>query len=292
MASKEDDESTWKCIDYDAMEIGEIIGGGGVGVIYKGFYKRNEVAIKTFFDPRRVDDKIRKDFLDELLVMSKLKHSNIVELIGACTSPTLFFVMELCEASLFHILHTVKEQFSMKQNYQVCIDVGCAMEHLHSLSPVIIHRDLKSHNILRSFSGVYKICDFGQVKVKSTAAGTPIYMAPELFLNSSYNKSVDAYSFGMLVWEIFNQEIPFYMLEVADIRQRVIDGDRPRLNSYSLPTGVSKMIKSCWSQTSDDRPNFSEIVDQLLDLNDNIQESKAVDNVKSAGDALDSLLLK
>jgi serine/threonine protein kinase len=60
----------------------------------------------------------------------------------------------------------------------VQIDVGSAMEYLHALSPAIIHRDLKSHNILRSQNGVYKVCDFGLVKVRHTTAGTPAYMAP------------------------------------------------------------------------------------------------------------------
>ena len=58
------------------------------------------------------------------------------------------------------------------------IDVASAMEYLHALNPAIIHRDLKSHNVLRSHNGVYKVCDFGLVKVKHTTAGTPAYMAP------------------------------------------------------------------------------------------------------------------
>jgi serine/threonine protein kinase len=150
MSSKSDDSndndqsSTWQHIDYDDIKIGEIIGGGGVGVIYKGIFKRKEVAIKTFFDPRRVDEKVRQDFLDELMVMSKLKHSNIVDLVGACTEPNLFFVMELCEASLFQILHVDKVRFSDKESFQVCIDVGCAMEYLHALSPVVIHRSVRN----------------------------------------------------------------------------------------------------------------------------------------------------
>jgi serine/threonine protein kinase len=117
-------------------------------------------------------------------------------------------------------------------------------------------------------------------------------MAPELFLSRPYNKSVDVYSFGMVMWEMFNQEIPFYMVEISDIRQRVIDGDRPRLNTYSLPSGVGKMIQACWSQSADERPAFPDLIDELVDLNERVQESKFVDKVKSSGDALDGLLHK
>lgn len=287
---KKEDRSSWRHIDVDQIEMGDIIGGGGVGVIYRGVFEKQDVAIKTFFDSRRLDDKLRKDFLDELLVMSQISHSNIVNLIGACTTPSLFFVMELCETSLFQLLHVDKVNFTVKEDFQVCIDVGCAMEYLHSLSPAIIHRDLKSHNILRSFSGVYKLCDFGQVKVKNTMAGTPIYMAPELFLNKPFNKSADVYSFGMLLWEIFNKEIPFYMVDVADIRSRVIAGERPRLKHYSMPAGVSKLISACWSEHGEERPSFPDLVDDLISINDSLQQSRFVDEVKCSGDALDGLL--
>lgn len=117
-------------------------------------------------------------------------------------------------------------------------------------------------------------------------------MAPELFLSKSYNKSVDVYSFGMLTWEVFSHEIPFYMLDVSDIRERVIAGERPRMNSYAFPSGIAALIKACWSHKAEERPEFPEIVDDLLALNEKTCESKHVDMVKSAGDALDGLLLK
>ena len=63
------------------------------------------------------------------------------------------------------------------------IDVSSAMEYLHSLRPCIIHRDLKSHNVLQSYQGTLKICDFGLVSVRNAQAGTPAYMAPELIQN-------------------------------------------------------------------------------------------------------------
>ena len=143
MSGKHEDDGdrpSWTYIDFEDLEIGEVIGGGGVGVLYRGRFRRKDVAVKTFFDPRRVDEKVRRDFLDELMVMSRLKHSNIVELIGACTEPNLFFVMELCDASLFQILHVDKVKLSEKECFQVCVDIGCAMEYLHSLSPIVIHR--------------------------------------------------------------------------------------------------------------------------------------------------------
>ncbi len=143
------------------------------------------------------------------------------------------------------------------------------MEYLHSLSPAIIHRDLKTLNILRAFNGSYKICDFGLVKVKSATAGTPAYMAPgdsktarcmtlldslftfvilaaELIDNRPFNKSVDVYAFGILLWEILALEIPFYMLDITDIRQRVVAGGRPRIPSYGVSQRSNQLISKCW----------------------------------------------
>ena len=90
------DIPSWSHIDFDRdIECGDIIGGGGVGLIYKGWFRGEEVALKTLFNPR-VDEKLKKEYMDELLIMSKLKHSNIVSFLGACmTPPNLCFVMEV-----------------------------------------------------------------------------------------------------------------------------------------------------------------------------------------------------
>ena len=85
------------------------------------------------------------------------------------------------------------------------------MEYLHSLRPVIVHRDLKSHNVLRAFDGSMKVCDFGLAKIRNVKAGTPAYMAPELISVKPFNKSVDVYSFGVLLNELYSVRVPFYM---------------------------------------------------------------------------------
>eukprot|EP01036_Dinobryon_divergens_P032656 gene32656-42296_t len=257
-------EGGWTQIDFREIELGEQIGGGGVGVIYKGYFRSQPVALKTLFDSR-ISDELRSEYMNELLVMSKVKHSNIVGFVGACmTPPNLCFVMELCECSLYKLLHVERYRFSMRDNIQMAIDVASAMEYLHSLSPPIIHRDLKSLNILKAFNGSLKICDFGLVKNKNTTAGTPAYMAPELLENRSYNKSVDVYAFGILLWELLSGSIPFQHLSIADIRQRVLSEDRPPTN-YAYTTGRNlRLINSCWSHDAKSRPTFTEVVDELI----------------------------
>jgi len=189
-------EGSWANINYHEIELGDRISGGGAGIIYKGYWKGKAVALKTLFDARISED-LKKEYMDELLVMSKVKHSNIVKFLGACmTPPNLCFLMELCDCSLHHMLHVERVNFTMEENYQasvsicylvasqfeklICtkIDIASAVEYLHSLSPSIIHRDLKTLNVLRSYEGIYKLCDFGLVHNRNVAAGTPAYMAP------------------------------------------------------------------------------------------------------------------
>lgn len=119
------------------------------------------------------------------------------------------------------------------------------MEYLHSLRPAIIHRDLKTLNVLIAFNGAAKLCDFGLVKNTNIAAGTPAYMAPELFQNKTYNKSVDVYSFAVFFWEMLCEQVPFYMVEIMDIRDRVLRGGRPRIPA-SMPSRCARLISRCW----------------------------------------------
>lgn len=185
--------------------------------------------------------------MDELMVMSKVSHSNIVKFIGASmVPPNLCFVMEICDCSLHHVLHVEKPKLTDYTLIQMAVDIACALEYLHSLRPAIIHRDLKSLNVLRSFDGGLKLCDFGLVMVKHSQAGTPAYMSPELFQNKPFNKKVDVFAFGVLLWEIYTQEIPWAQTPITDIRDKVVNGDRPAIPTYSLPREISDLIRRCW----------------------------------------------
>jgi serine/threonine protein kinase len=173
----------WEHINFDEIDLGDRIGGGGVGIVYNGWFRGRSVALKTLFD-NRIGEDLKREYMDELLVMSKVKHSNIVSFLGACmTPPNLCFVMEMCECSLYQLLHIDRANFSKKECVIMATDIASAMEYLHAQIPTIIHRDLKSHNVLRASNGSLKICDFGLVMIKNTTAGTPAYMAPELIEN-------------------------------------------------------------------------------------------------------------
>eukprot|EP00957_Ditylum_brightwellii_P043450 3294207-Ditylum_brightwellii.AAC.1 len=168
MPKKERKVSCWKQINFDdEIELGKQIGGGGSGIIYKGWYRGKPVALKTLFDPS-ITLELREEFINELLIMSQMHHPNIVNFFGASTiPPNLFFVMELCQCSLFDLLHKRQEPLSLQryletsERVRLCLETARGMQYLHSRCPCVVHRDLKSHNILLGSDGTARLCDFG-----------------------------------------------------------------------------------------------------------------------------------
>lgn len=115
----------WTNFDISEIELDEQIGGGGVGIIYKGYWKKKNkvVALKTLFDTRISED-LKQEYLDELLVMSRVKHSNIVKFLGAnMIPPNLYFMMEFCDKSLFQILHVERIRLSIPEIYQAAVSL-------------------------------------------------------------------------------------------------------------------------------------------------------------------------
>ena len=113
----------------------------------------------------------------------------------------------------------------------------------------------------------------------------------ELIDNRPFNKSVDVFAFGVVLWELYTTEIPFYGLDITEIRQRIVAGGRPRIPSYGFSAKLSQLVSRCWDQRAEARPSFTEVVDILLELEREVPGVKHSENVKdSEGDALDAML--
>ncbi|GMH84723.1 hypothetical protein TrST_g13221 [Triparma strigata] len=288
----------WKEIPFESIEILEQIGGGGVGLVHRGYYQDREVAVKTLFDPK-VDEALKAEFMNELIQTSRCAHPNVVSVIGACNQPpNLCFVMEICDCSLFDLLHTSHtNSFSPRQRLDMCTQIARGMEYLHyGLKPPLVHRDIKSHNVLVKDGGsTLKICDFGLVGTSTVTAGTPNYMAPELFQSQPFSKAVDVYAFSIMCAEIFTQQLPFRGYDVEDIRKVVVEGERPELPSIDVPERVRDIIVRGWSGKPKDRPEFHEITECLTQALEETPEVSALEEMDmlmsgGGGDALDGLM--
>lgn len=204
-----------------------------------------------------------------------LPHDNILTPLGVAyhRSPfeSSYLCMELAECSLCEYLHESKNEPSFEQSTKWALQIANGMQHLHKHH--IIHRDLKSRNILVFATGDIKLCDFGCAKYleetahQTAVTGTLRWAAPEIHMraDANINKACDVFSYGMVLYELFMHQIPFHHIEVGNqVTQLLLEGKRPRI-SPKLPLYLQNLLQACWEHDPHHRPTFEEIVCALED---------------------------
>jgi ankyrin repeat protein len=259
-------------IDIKEIKFGPQIGRGGCGEVSKAVWRGTEVAVKKLYT-QRMKDKDLKEFRAEIQMMSKLRHPNVVLFMGACTNPpNLCIVTEyLPRGSLWHILHDRSVNISWKLIIKMATDAARGMYYLHCFKPIIMHRDLKSPNLLVDQNWNVKVCDFGFTKVKeenfaNTRCGTPQWMAPEVLRAEEYDEKADIYSFGIVLWELFTRQTPYAKLSAMEVGKKVLTENlRPPIPK-NCPPDFAKLMQECWSETPAKRPTFGKILQVLTGL--------------------------
>eukprot|EP00002_Diphylleia_rotans_P024177 TRINITY_DN4768_c0_g1_i12.p1 TRINITY_DN4768_c0_g1~~TRINITY_DN4768_c0_g1_i12.p1 ORF type:complete len:2487 (+),score=282.84 TRINITY_DN4768_c0_g1_i12:63-7523(+) len=250
----------------DLMTTETRLGVGSFGSVLLGSYKGKPVAVKKMFQ-QTTQEKYYLAFLSEVSLMQRLNHPNIVRLIGACTRvPNLSIVMEYVElGNLSQLLHSKKEKLTNTNRRRIVEGIIRGMAHLHSFKPPILHRDLKTSNVLIDAAYNPKICDFGFSRIKAanqmmTRCGTVAYEAPEILDGRMYTEKVDVYSFGIMVWEIITRESLYPNMDSMQIANYVLAGRRPKIPQKADNVLLNLMVR-CWNQDADSRPKFQEIAD-------------------------------
>jgi len=152
---------------------------------------------------------------------------------------------------------------------------GCA--YLHGSVPPIVHRDLKSPNILllttaeEATGTIAKVADFGTSQyMEGMGSGkkvdNPVWLAPEVIRNEKYTEKADVYSFGVILWEMVAQN-RYFMEERfwASLEKEVLAGQRPDIPSTCFPE-VAELISECWHQSYASRPSFSHVVIKMDEI--------------------------
>ncbi|ETW07434.1 TKL/DRK protein kinase, variant 1 [Aphanomyces invadans] len=245
-AEKLDSQQRYLDIPYDTIRLLEgkenELGCGKCATVYRGMWivdsnKVAEVAVKVF-RYARLTDKIMGDYTQEVAMLRQLKHPNIVLFIGACIQPKLMILTEYCaRRSLFYVIHTQAMYASMPWKYKVrmMLDAARGVAYLHSMR--IIHRDIKSHNLLVDDDWRVKVADFGISKVLDagsqafTQCGTSGWVAPEVLLDEDvgYTFKADNWSFGIVMWEMIagTFENPFLGMAPVKFYNQALNGVRP-----------------------------------------------------------------
>jgi len=259
------------------VELGEILNQGGFSVVHKGLWHQTKVAIKKLFDPK-INEELMAEFDNEVHKMEQIRHPNILQLLAVHRKPPgLQLICELVEGgSFFQLLHA-PHQFQRANGVVGPMEQSDCMQILeYSAIPLtflhgrgIIHRDIKSHNVLLSPHLEVKICDFGLARMRSELmtgamqfAGTPNYMAPEIFRQQRYTEKVDVFAFGTLLWEAMAQDIPFANLDPPEIKDRVLAGQMLPM-SGTTPRPVQALMQACWTLDQESRPFMAEVLANL-----------------------------
>ncbi|KAF9677212.1 hypothetical protein SADUNF_Sadunf08G0084500 [Salix dunnii] len=266
------------CLDYEIMwedlKIGEQIGQGSCGTVYHALWFGSDVAVKVFSKQEYSDDIIFA-FRQEVSLMKRLRHPHVLLFMGAVTSPQrLCIVTEfLPRGSLFRLLQRNTTKLDWRRRVHMALDIARGMNYLHHCNPPIIHRDLKSSNLLVDKNWTVKVGDFGLSRLKhetyvttKTGKGTPQWMAPEVLRNEPSDEKSDIYSYGVILWELSTEKIPWDNLN----SMQVIGAVGFMNQRLEIPEDVdpqwASIIESCWHSDPRCRPTFQELLEKLRDL--------------------------
>jgi eukaryotic-like serine/threonine-protein kinase len=252
----------------DSYQILEVIGRGGMGVVFKAIDTNLEkyVALKMIDPFLARDEGFVKRFKTEAKALAKLENPNIVSVYALRqTEAGLFMVMEYVDAK--PLSNCIREDgpFSVKDTISIAKQLLNAIGHAHKVG--VIHRDIKPSNILLCPDGRIKVTDFGLAKVvkqkgpsstvTQTRAGTLYYMSPEQVKGlKNVDKRSDIYSLGMTVYEIMVGRVPFDKTDSDfTIQKKIVDGEIPSPVKFdaTIPKKLTKIIQKSIDKDPDKR---------------------------------------
>ncbi|MBA0582795.1 hypothetical protein Gorai_024927 [Gossypium raimondii] len=233
-----------------------------------------DVAVKVYFAGEYKEPTLL-DYKKEIDIMRKLRHPNVLLFMGAVYSQErLAIVTEfLPRGSLFKALHKNNQALDVKRRMRMALDVARGMNYLHHRNPPIVHRDLKSSNLLVDRNWNVKVGDFGLSRWKNgtflttkSGRGTPQWMAPEVLRNEPSNEKSDVFSFGVILWELMTVSIPWNNLNSLQVVGVVGFMDRRLELPEGLDPQIESIIRDCWQSNPENRPSFEDIINRMTGI--------------------------
>ncbi|KAK4603705.1 hypothetical protein RGQ29_012285 [Quercus rubra] len=290
-------------IDPSKLIIKAVIARGTFGTVHRGIYDGQDVAVKLLDwgeEGHRSDAEIaslRAAFTQEVAVWHKLEHPNVTKFIGATMgsselniqtdnghigmpSNICCVVVEYCPGGALksYLIKNRRRKLAFKVVVQLALDLARGLSYLHSQK--IVHRDVKTENMLLDKTRTVKIADFGVARIEASnpndmtgETGTLGYMAPEVLNGNPYNRKCDVYSFGICLWEIYCCDMPYPDLSFSEVTSAVVRQNlRPEI-PRCCPSSLANVMKRCWDANPDKRPGMDEVVTML----------EAIDTSKGGG---------
>ncbi|KAK8392649.1 hypothetical protein O3P69_014822 [Scylla paramamosain] len=281
--SSKDTVEDWE-IPVDEILIGPRIGSGSFGTVYRGHW-HGPVAVKTL-NVRDPTPAQYSAFKNEVSVLKKTRHVNILLFMGCVKTQQLAIVTQWCEgSSLYKHLHVQETKFELMRITDIARQTSQGMDYLHAKN--IIHRDLKSNNIFLHDDYTVKIGDFGLATVKGgrwiqesqggrqiqQPSGSILWMAPEVIRmqdENPYTSQSDVYAFGIVLYELFSGCLPYFHINNKDqilfmVGRGYLRPDTTYLRS-DMPKPIRRLYEDCIKYNRDDRPLFPQILANIESL--------------------------
>uniref|UniRef100_A0A672JRH2 non-specific serine/threonine protein kinase n=1 Tax=Sinocyclocheilus grahami TaxID=75366 RepID=A0A672JRH2_SINGR len=269
---RRDSSDDWE-IPEGQITLGQRIGSGSFGTVYKGKW-HGDVAVKMLNVTAPTPQQLQA-FKNEVGVLRKTRHVNILLFMGYTTKPQLAIVTQWCEgSSLYHHLHIIETKFEMIKLIDIARQTAQGMDYLHAKS--IIHRDLKSNNIFLHEDLTVKIGDFGLATVKSRwsgshqfeqLSGSILWMAPEVIRlqdKNPYSFQSDVYAFGIVLYELMSGALPYSNINNRDqiifmVGRGYLAPDLSKVRS-NCPKAMKRLMADCLKKKREERPLFPQIL--------------------------------
>ncbi|KAJ1454509.1 kinase-like domain-containing protein, partial [Pelagophyceae sp. CCMP2097] len=278
-------------IDWADVRVGDKIGGGSFGVVYKATWNRTPVACKSLLRASTNEQRALAlaDFMIEASILRQLRHPNICMLLGYCTvEGHELMVTELMRCSLLDILKAAKAHeghatLTKARALRYMRELARGMNYLHTCSPPILHRDLKPANLLLDASNTLRISDFGLATIRRNTSSNPLldltgetgsfrFMAPEVYKHQPYGRPVDVYSFAMIAFNLLAVHAPWAELAGDRAARLASRGERP-IMPRNWDEKIQQLLKCAWAHESVMRPSFAALLDMLEQVEDQIERA-------------------
>ncbi|KAF8404126.1 hypothetical protein HHK36_009006 [Tetracentron sinense] len=276
----------------DNFDANRILGQGGHGTVYKGMLTDGRiVAVKK---SKIVDEGQIEHFINEVVILSKINHRNIVKLFGCCleTEVPLLVYEFISNGNLFDHIQDQSEEFSISWNdrLRIATEIARAVDYLHSAASIpIYHRDIKSTNILLDDKHRVKVADFGasrsvpidKTHLTTLVQGTFGYLDPEYFRSSQFTEKSDVYSFGVVLLELLTGQKPISSIRsqeerslavrfISSIKSNrlfdIIDARVVTNADKEELIAVANLAKRCLNLNGKKRPTMKEVAMSLEEI--------------------------
>lgn len=268
----------------------EKLGEGGFGVVFKARWAHMDVAVKKL--KAGGEEGVKEALITEAQHMYHLRHANILQLQGICREEGILCMITpiMVGGSLANRLRQDRlcrmqrrgEPMSLLDRLRIALDTASGLAFLHSRG--IIHRDLKTLNVLLDDRGRAKICDFGLAQVKHASSrsdvggisGTPAWLSPERVEGKTPTEKGDVYALGLLLWALLTSQEPYDQVSNIFVLMKMIQEGRCESLPDDAPEPYAAIIKRCWAMAPEDRPSADQVAHELKGMIDGLAEKPAI----------------